>query len=169
MTGRDPVAGEPRFFAVTATKLVVMSVFSFGLYQIYWFYKNWQLIAKHEGRNYALMLRALLSVFFCYRLFQRVRQAGLAAGAPDFAAGALATLYIVTSVFWLLPDAWLIIAEAGVLCLLPVQRAANQVNALEAPAHDRNGRFTAGNLVVIVLGAALQAATMAYWKVMLSL
>jgi hypothetical protein len=169
MTGPDPTVREPAFFAVTPTKLVVMSIFSFGLYQIYWFYKNWQLIAKHEGRSYALLARALLSVFFCYRLFVRVREAGVAAGARGYPAGWLATLYVVTSVFWLFPDAWLIIANAGVLCLLPVQSAANRVNAIDAPGHDRNGRFTVANFVVIFLGVALQAATMAYWKLMLSL
>lgn len=154
---------------MSTTKLVVMSVFSFGLYQLYWFYKNWQLIAQHERRGYAVMMRSLLSVFYCYRLFEKVRAAGLATGARGYPAGWLATLYIVTSVFWLFPDAWLIIANAGVLCLLPVQAAANRVNEVSAPEHDRNGRFTGWNILTILLGMALQAASLAYWKLMLSL
>jgi hypothetical protein len=166
-----PVQNEaaPPFFAVSLSKLVVMSVFSFGLYQVYWFYKNWLLIEKREGQGFAVMVRAVLSVVFCYRLFVRVRQAGAVAGVGVFPAGALAAGYIITSVFWLLPDEWLIVANAGVLCLLPVQSVANRLNALQAPGHDRNTRYTGWNLVVVALGIALQALSLAYWKLMLSL
>jgi hypothetical protein len=162
----QPLPDTP-FFAVSLSKLVVMSVFSFGLYQVYWFYKNWGLIEKREGHGFVVMARAILSVVFCYRLFVRVREAG--AGVGSFPAGALAAGYIVTSVFWLLPDEWLIVANAGVLCLLPVQRVANRVNAIQAPNHDRNTRYSGWNLLVMALGIALQVASIAYWKLILSL
>ena len=71
-----PSAASAPFFAVSLPKLAIMSIFSFGLYQVYWFYRNWQLIEKREGRDFALMARALFSVFFCYRLFARVATAG---------------------------------------------------------------------------------------------
>jgi len=40
--------GTP-FFAVTTFKYVLMFVCTFSFYQIYWFYKNWQLIKEREG------------------------------------------------------------------------------------------------------------------------
>ena len=32
----------PPFFAVPLWKLALMSFFTFGIYELYWFYRNWQ-------------------------------------------------------------------------------------------------------------------------------
>ncbi len=34
----------PIFFPASRTKLLVMSLCTFGLYEYYWFYKNWKLV-----------------------------------------------------------------------------------------------------------------------------
>ena len=163
-----PSAASAPFFAVSLPKLAIMSIFSFGLYQVYWFYRNCQLIEKREGRDFALMARALFSVFFCYRLFARVATAGAAADAGHLRAGMLAAIYVVTSVFWLASDWGLIIANLGVLPLLAVQRVANRVNANQAPGHDPNRRYSVWNVAIMVLGLLVQAASVAYWKWALS-
>jgi hypothetical protein len=36
------------YFAVSLLKLTVMSVCTFGIYELYWFYKNWRLIMERE-------------------------------------------------------------------------------------------------------------------------
>ena len=41
----------PMYFPVSLTKLVVISFWTFGLYEIYWFYKNWSLINQREDIN----------------------------------------------------------------------------------------------------------------------
>ena len=39
----------PLYFPVSTTKLIVMSVCSFGLYESYWFYKHWKQIKDNSG------------------------------------------------------------------------------------------------------------------------
>ena len=35
---------SPIFFPVSTLKLILMSIVTFGSYEIYWFYKNWKLL-----------------------------------------------------------------------------------------------------------------------------
>lgn len=37
---------QPYYVAVSSTKLVVMSLCTFSLYELYWFYENWVLVCK---------------------------------------------------------------------------------------------------------------------------
>jgi hypothetical protein len=34
----------PTFFAVSISKFIVLSICSIGIYDLYWFYKNWQFV-----------------------------------------------------------------------------------------------------------------------------
>ena len=39
------------FFPVSVSKLVLMYMVTLGLYQLYWFYKNWMVIREREERE----------------------------------------------------------------------------------------------------------------------
>lgn len=39
----------PGYFAVSATKFIVMSACTLGLYEVFWFYKNWQRVKEKTG------------------------------------------------------------------------------------------------------------------------
>ena len=46
-----PAEGTPVFFAVSILKFIVLSIFSLGVYDIYWFYKNWKLARAREDSD----------------------------------------------------------------------------------------------------------------------
>jgi len=149
-------AAEPPYFAVSVGKLAVMSLSTLNLYQVYWFFKNWQRIGDREGRNIWPVFRAIFAVFFCYQCFAAMRddeassQLGSRLRALPLAIG-----FIVTSVAWRAPAPWDWLSLASFLFLLPVQRHANRLNALASPSHDRNGRLSAWNWVAVVIGGGL--------------
>jgi hypothetical protein len=62
-TGDGPgsVTDRPVFFPVSILKLVLLSLCSFGLYQFYWFYKNWQYVKEHERAHMRVAWRVLAS------------------------------------------------------------------------------------------------------------
>lgn len=168
--GGDPLANERApFFAVSLLKLAVMSICTHGLYEIYWFYKNWNLIKQRERASMTPFWRAVFAYFFCYECFSRIdaraASLGLNRSAP---AGLLAAGWIVTSflgwglndVFGMaLPDPYSWLPALAFVFMLPVQALANRVNATIAPQHDPNQRLTAWNLVSLgVLIAAVIAA-----------
>jgi hypothetical protein len=149
-------SGTPLFFAVSLTKFVVLSICTLGLYELYWFYRNWRLIKVREGVSMVPALRAFFAVFFCYALFARVRdRAAQREIGPTLAAGPLAAGWIITTVAARLPDPYWLIAFVAFVFLIPVQARVNRLNAEVAPGHDRNARFDVWDWLVVAPGALL--------------
>jgi hypothetical protein len=155
ITPPDELAAQPPFFAVSLAKLAVMSVCTFNLYDVYWFYKNWQQISDREQENVWPLMRAIFAVFYCYPCFARMRDyEGASQLDSRLSALPLAIGFMVTTVTWRLPEPWNWITMSSFLFLLPVQHYANRVNALATPSHDRNSRFRGWNWVAVVVGGA---------------
>lgn len=149
---------EPPFFATSITKLVVMSVCTLGLYELYWFYKNWQRIKAREGLDIRPFWRAFFAVFFCYSCFSRIRSYDHPAlELSSLPAGALATGWIVFTVVWRLPDPYWLISYLSFAFMIPVQHRVNQINDAVAPGHDPNARFTWLNWTGVAIGCVLFA------------
>ncbi len=62
----------PRFYVVSVRKLVVMMFLTWGVYGIYWHYRNWATYKRATGDKVIPLLRALFSIFFLYPLLKRV-------------------------------------------------------------------------------------------------
>lgn len=145
---------QPPFFAVSILKLVVMSICTFGLYETYWFYKNWKLIKARERSNIHPVLRAIFSLFYCYACFARVRDFDMPGlSKTKLAAGPLAIGWIVVSALYRLPDLYWLISMSAVVFLIPVQMYANLINISASPRHDRNTRFVGWNWAALIIGA----------------
>jgi hypothetical protein len=146
----------PPLFAVSLLKLTVMSLCTGGIYEIYWFYRNWKLIGEREKSNIYPFWRAFFRVIFCYSCFARIRDIGKTTGlAKPLPAGGLATGWIVVTISWKLPDPYWWITYLAVAFLLPVQAHVNAINKIAAPEHDPNARFTVWNWLAIVAGGSL--------------
>ena len=147
-----PLEDAP-WFPVSVTKLLVMSLCTLTLYQIYWFYENWRRVKRRENLSIIPAARAIFGVFFCYQLFAKIRDFdGRGNSSSRLAAGALATGWIGATVLWRLPDPYWWIAMSAILFMLPVQAQANAHNAAVNPAHKSNTRFSALNWVAVVVG-----------------
>ena len=146
----------PVYFSVSIPKLVCLSFCSFGIYELYWFYKNWQLERGRAHEALSPFWRTIFTVFFCYSLFKRVivtgSKAGLFAGGG---AGLLATLYIIVSISWNLPDPYSLISLLTVLPLAMVQKIAGKINDRLTPGAPRNARFSPANFILVALGGPL--------------
>lgn len=149
---------EAPLFAVSIVKLIVMSIVTLGLYEIYWAYKHWVGIRRREQSEIMPAPRAFFGVIFAWALFRRIENIGVAEGVPDAPPGGfLAICWIVVTLCWRLPDPVWWISMAAPVFMLPMQAYANRINAQLAPAHDRNARFGWANIAWIVVGAILLA------------
>ncbi len=143
----------PVYFAVSTTKLLVMSLVTFLIYDVYWFYKHWKMIKEREGRDIIPVMRAIFSPFFVYSLFSNIRdEAGRYDVRPLQGAGFLAIAWVLLNLAGRLPDALALISLIAGVVLLPVQACANRINAKIAPNHDPNSRFTGWNWFWIAIG-----------------
>lgn len=146
------------FFPVSTFKLVLMSVCTLGVYELYWFYKNWQLVKARDGSDIYPFWRAFFGVFFCYSLFTKVRDHGHPdVGSNRLPAGALAFGWIVATLMWRLPDPYSMCSLLAFVFMIPVQMTANRINSAVEPEHDRNGRLTWLNWVGVVIGGLVVA------------
>jgi hypothetical protein len=146
------------FFAVSPTKLVVMSVCTLGLYQIYWFYKQWVLIKQRSEPLIIPWARAFFGIFWCYSCFEFIRNDERTLNIePSLPAGPLAIGWIAASLAWRLPQPYFLIGFLAPLLLVPVQRHVNHINATVAPDHDENSRFSGWNGLAVAAGGIFLA------------
>jgi len=163
MTATDTAVADPPaitqpaiYFQVSTIKLVCLSFCSFGVYEIYWFYKNWQLERDRKREQLSPFWRAVFAVFFCYSLFKRIVSTGVGEGLfKGGGAGLLAALYIISSISWKLPDPYSLISLLTVLPLVVAQQMAEKINARLAPEAPKNSRFSIANVILLVLGGPL--------------
>jgi len=150
----DEVGGTTPFFAVSPAKFAIMSLCTFGLYDVYWFYHQWKRIAERDGDDIWPLARAIFGFVFCYPFFARIREYGIASGrGSSLAVAPLAIGFVAASFSWKLPRPYDWISLTAFLFLIPAQIEINRLNAAENPRHDRNGRMTVWNWVAILVGA----------------
>ncbi|MFC3653044.1 hypothetical protein ACFONN_15905 [Dyella humi] len=148
---------EAPFFAVSPLKLAVMSIFTLGLYELYWFYKNWQCIKVREKENISPFWRAVFAYFFCYSLFSEMREWQKENGKGEMPAGLLAFGWIIVTFMYRLPAPFWLTSMGSVAFLLPVQKVINDINLIEAPDHDPNAKIRGANWIAIVVGGLILA------------
>lgn len=172
----DPTAeslqSAPAFYVVSPHKFAMLYLLTFGLYAVYWFYKNWRCHSDFTGERVTPVLRGLFAIFFVHALFERVAGRLVWAGIrTGWRSGGHATLLV--SLF--LVDAILsAIASRGfgspisdllsILNLFPLYafmaRAQHYINlACGDPDGSQNDRLTFANYVWIVLGMLLWLST----------
>lgn len=148
-----PGAGAPVFFPVGLVKLTLMGIACLGLYQVYWFYRNWRDAAHARETAFGAALRALFYPLTAYFLFRRMEVERARHGAGQtIAAGPLAVALFVLSLSWRLPDPYWLVAILAFAPMLPVQGAVNALNAKVAPEADQNRRLSGWNIGALVLG-----------------
>lgn len=95
----DKEAGEVEssleYFPVSESKLITLYILSFGLYGIYWFYKNWKLQQPGMDKKIFPLVRAIFSIFFTHSLFNRIdKSAEHLEQRHKFRANMLATFFV---------------------------------------------------------------------------
>ena len=60
----NDVFQEEIFYSVSIIKFIVLSFFSFGIYNIFWLYKNWKIIKQRELNDIHPIPRAIFGYFF---------------------------------------------------------------------------------------------------------
>jgi hypothetical protein len=157
-----PTSGSKRppiFFATSPLKLVVMSTVTLGFYELFWFYANWQRLKRRGHPRISPFWRTFFALFFCYSLFRTVKQTARAEKiAARFSPGLLALGWVLVKFLSVLPKAGWVLSYGAVFLLVPIQMTMNDVNRALYPNHDPNTRFTAWNIVGIVLGGLFLAA-----------
>lgn len=131
--------------------MIVMSLASGGLYQLYWSYRNWRYIKETDSSRIMPFWRAWFVLFFHYSLVKRVKDDTEVLVPVNYNPAALTVLYFLLLLVWRLPDPWAYISFFDFLPLLPVVSAINSANEGRVPVEAMNRRFTWQNLTLVSL------------------
>ena len=150
------------FLYISATRFVAMSLVTFGLYQMYWMYRNWRFLKERDNLSIEPFWRGVLGIFYVRELLKSVRNDRYANGIIPcwFSDGSLAGGWILLVVIgsalgWLSNPAvctfGILLQALSFLFLLPVQEYVNRVNERLplAPKHDD---WSVGQTIVLVVG-----------------
>ncbi len=165
--GEDEKAGQclPLYFPVSVPKLVVMSLCTFGLYELYWFYKNWQVEKQRTKEDLLPFWRTLFFFFFCYSLFRRIGEiCRWNYTRPRYRAWLTAIVYILLNVHIQIGPVRIgyesghLFTYLSFLALIGVQRTLKELDRRVAPQADENVRFSGWNIAIVVIGEFLLIA-----------
>ena len=159
-----------RFYVVSTRKFAILFLATMGIYQLYWYFRNWALYKQSSGERIWPAPRALFAFFFVHALFRTVNDR-LAEVSPEKRwdhrkRASLIVLFIVASkvldrlvmqsvgapftdvlsLFLILP-----------MCLAYVEPQRNINLASGDPSGQSNDRLTGANIAWIVLGVVFWA------------
>jgi hypothetical protein len=155
MPPNSPEAEAP-YFSVAVHKLIVMSVTTLSMYQIYWFYKNYQRMNQRTGGGGSPFWRAIAAPLTAHGLFAHVRTDAQSRFIPvGWSSAGLAVIYLCLTLICFFDYPWWTLALASVFALVPVQATMDAVNRKVAPSAARDDGYSAANALVIAGGVAL--------------
>lgn len=147
------ISQHPVFFPVGNMKLALMSICTFGIYEFYWFYKNWELIRDHQGVSCSPFWRTFFAPVWVFSLFKLIQERARSAGVPaSYSPNGLAIAFVALYAVANLPNPFWLVALASFVPLLVVQSAVTAINRKEAPFVDQNDAITGKNLIALVVG-----------------
>ena len=153
----------PLFLHVSIARLIVMSIVSFGVYEAYWIYKNWQYIKERDHLSISPFWRGWFGIFYCHKLLRRIHEDEEARSVevPAFSAEGLATGWVILTIMSIgisrvpgVAATMLSVFIPSFLFLVPVQNYVNRVSQKRTPGQPYYG-WSSGHIVCIVLGSLI--------------
>jgi len=144
------------FYEISNTKLIMLSVFTLGFFEIYWFYRQWKFIEKVKNLKLTPWARGLFAPLFAYSLFKYIFELSKDAGEKQTpSAGWLAAGYFILASMGRFPGwAWLI-SIASFWPLIPVQNHINQLFNKKYSNGATSTTFNWKEVVVMIIGGII--------------
>lgn len=161
------------YYSISIKRLVFLSFISFGIYQVYWMYKNWAAVRAGTKEEIYPVFRSwflgLLYIFqLCHRIKKSVTKFKPAGWFLSVAAIAYPLFTIVSTIGWgvlkkiTVPENELtifcieiLLLSIGTLLLIPLQKAINDNNRHLDKKQKPNTAFTLGEVIILAVSIAL--------------
>jgi hypothetical protein len=94
----DKKSNDITFFAMPLWRLALLSFFTAGIYDIYWFYRSWKAIQIAQPQKMRPFWRAVFAIFYAWPLFKDILTAAKSHGYQKlYSPGLLAAVYIIAN------------------------------------------------------------------------
>jgi hypothetical protein len=146
--------------------LVLLSVSTLGLYEVYWFWRNWRDLRDKAGMDLSPAWRTVglflpvVNVAMVYHQLRLVSDTAASRGlTPTYSPLAVTMAFFALALAGNLTLLWMV-SLLNVLPLVPVQQTLNRLWQLEHPDAPLRERFAPHELAAMVAGAAATAAAL---------
>ncbi len=148
------VTAAARYYYTPPWRFVLQSVLTFGLYDIFWFERNWRAIRAADQSRIWPLARAIFARFTYYQFVNDLNTYSTLSGrtlAP--LSGGLGLAYFFASAFGKLPDPWGFLGLLAGLCVVP---SVTRVGELISPAEvEARSKLHPRHFVLYAVGAVL--------------
>src|SRR5688572_949996 len=140
---------------VSKLKFILFSIVSFGLYEVYWFYKNWKYVGRRDGSGIRPFWRGVFSPIWCHPLCKDIdhHYGGLSTGTLVL----IPLLYFLLVLASRLPDPYWLLSLVSFAPLLPLVSRIDDINRGRDVVASYYSRFSLGSVALSLIGALLLA------------
>lgn len=154
-----PAIPEADYHHVSTFKFIVLSIVTFGIYDLYWFYKNWKFIRNRDGSSISPFWRMFFAPIWCYSLSKDVTERK---GDSNLSTAALVALsYFVLSILWRLPDPYWLFGFFTFVPLLHTVWQIDQINRSKSTRASYYSRFKVWHIILCLIGTVFLTFTVA--------
>jgi len=139
---------------------VLLSIVTFSIYDIYWFYRNWKHLKAHKrseirpGWRTAGLIVPILNLVLIYWQFSDIKDYATQVGCKKkYSPGWLIWGYFVLKALWKLPAFWWLLTFFSVLPLATVQETLNEYWGIEQSGLKGRKMLTGWEIVLLFIGA----------------
>jgi len=144
------------FFTVSTTKMIVMSLVTLGLYQLYWFYKNWVSIKEQTKEDMKPFWRTFFAPVWAYLCFENIKTTAIKSNIETtLPIGWLAFLYFFSCIALNFSDPYWVLGYLGVFLFIPVNSLALKINLQKDESFINNSKFSLWNWALMLIIGAL--------------
>ncbi|MDE1466045.1 DUF4234 domain-containing protein [Spartinivicinus poritis] len=109
-----------KYYSVSPVSFVLLSIFTLGIYEIYWAYKNWVYIKERDQSSIWPFWRAIFAPIWYYSLLSDLaKHSSTASTKSAITRLFLAVSYFITSALWKLDDPYWLLSFLSFFPLLP--------------------------------------------------
>ena len=141
------------YYPVSSGKFIVLSVLTWGIYELYWFYKNWSFVRHRDGSGILPFWRAVFCPLWYPALLLDFRrnQGRTSISTPDVVFPSLT--YLILGSMWHLDDPFWLIAWLSFAPLLPMVQRINARNPENSLHYASNSSWKLRHLLLAALSA----------------
>ena len=157
---------QPYSLGQLPVHLVLLSVLTLGVYEVYWFWRNWRDLRDNAGldispgwRTVGLFL-PVINVAMVYQQLRVVSDTAASRGlAPSYSPLAVTAAFFALAFAGNWTLVWMV-SLLNVLPLVPVQQTLNRLWQLEQPGAPLRERFAPHEMAAMFAGAAATATAL---------
>ncbi|NOY41350.1 MAG: hypothetical protein GXP26_05880 [Planctomycetes bacterium] len=143
------------YYPVSLSKFIVLSLLTGGVYELYWFYKNWRFVRDRDNSTIRPFWRALFAPLWCAALILDLRESVQDKAISIVPIVFLSIAYFVLSILVQLPDPYWIVTFLAFVPLVPVVRLINASNQDASQEYISNSTWKLRHFVLALFSIPL--------------